>query len=275
MQDILSNLQRLLNRIFFYILCLFASSSFFLSNIGISYAADGVYFSAPYSGEKVTSYEVTLPVARKNQQQFTIPADCRAAEDALNGGATQWGNRVQRSIWNKVQHDCDYYLFLQNFPRPPLYDFVSHYDFMNTVLKEDPVRTVYAEVIGGNTDQKARSTEKTEKDNPHSLLVRDVSNLAASNVEHVFQITGGIFHGNLFYDQRGLHCEQAPDTPGFRLIAVDFADINDDNFLDAILRLIPLGRGTRSTPIVLPVTRKSATDKPIILKIGTNHLPLP
>ncbi|MBA1332001.1 ferric uptake regulator family protein, partial [Candidatus Endoriftia persephone str. Guaymas] len=42
-----------------------------------------LYFSAPYSGQKVTEYEVNLPISRHIKKPFRIPADCAAAQAAF------------------------------------------------------------------------------------------------------------------------------------------------------------------------------------------------
>jgi hypothetical protein len=69
------------------------------------------------------------------------------------------------------------------------------------------------------------------------------------------ELTNGIFRGHLFLDEQGMHCTTDPDAPSLRLIAVDFADINGDRFLDAILRFVPLRGRPARMPLILPLTR--------------------
>jgi hypothetical protein len=49
--------------------------------------------------------------------------------------------------------------------------------------------------------------------------------------------------------------------PGFRILSVDFADVNNDNYQDATLRLIPIGPGNSPAPTILPLTRTSEEEK--------------
>ena len=221
-------------------------------------APTGLFFSAPYSGEKVAGYEVTLPVTRNDKKSFIIPDNCHAVLEAYKNGADRWGNRVERSIWRKVQLDCDYVIFLDNFPRPPSHDFVSGYDFMNIDLQDIPFWS---------------SCGDTTADDRHANACNEIFNQSISGFSSFFgwnnsdthppvetsencRINNGIFRGRVVYDQTGIHCVQDRNEPGFRIIAVDYADVNGDDFLDAILRLIPLGRGVSRTPLILPLTRK-------------------
>jgi hypothetical protein len=36
---------------------------------------------------------------------------------------------------------------------------------------------------------------------------------------------------------------------------VDYADVNGDGYMDATLKIIPLGPGARRIPLILPLTR--------------------
>jgi hypothetical protein len=58
-------------------------------------------------------------------------------------------------------------------------------------------------------------------------------------------------------DASGIYCEPDPDAPGFRVISVDYADVNGDRVLDVVLRLVPLAPGASRIPQILPLTRKS------------------
>lgn len=243
------------------LLLLLSSLFLFMSPIYLLGAPTGLYFSAPYSGEKVVGYEVTLPVTRIDKQLFKIPDGCQAVHDALSKGAEQWGNRVEHSIWRKVRQDCDYVSFIHSFPHPPLHDFVSNYDFMNAELQDIPIRMSCDDATDEGSD-----SHLCNKDFPKSMLDislffpwwREEENISLQEPPQTCRITNGIFRGQVIYDQTGIRCEQDPSAPGFRLIAVDYADVNGDDYLDAILRLVPLGRGLRRAPLILPLTRKKA-----------------
>ena len=65
----------------------------------------------------------------------------------------------------------------------------------------------------------------------------------------------GLFYGQLFVRQREIRCTTGNGTPSLRLIAVDYADINGDRIMDAVLRFVPVGPGAARSPLILPVTR--------------------
>lgn len=221
-------------------------------------APGSLFFSAPYSGEKVEHYEVTLPVTREGQQTFVIPADCQSADEALAHGASRWGNRVERSIWRKVQMDCRYVSFLLTFPHQPLHDYVSGYDFMNAELQDISILLDCTDArMNDNPNQHCREFHALGLEG-FSFLFPWKSGDASPSEENTqtCRINNGIFRGRIIYNRSGTHCIQDPKAPGFRVIAIDYADVNGDTFLDAILRLVPLGIGLRRVPIVLPLTRK-------------------
>ena len=58
-----------------------------------------------------------------------------------------------------------------------------------------------------------------------------------------------------------MHCISSKHMPGFRILSVDFADVNNDNYQDAILRLMSIGPGNSPAPAILPLTRTSQEEK--------------
>jgi len=225
-----------------------------------------LFFSAPYSGEKVTGYEVTLPVTRNETMQFHIPDDCQTLLEAFSNGADRWGSRVERSILRKTQLDCDYVRFLGSFPRPPLHDFVRGYDFMNADLKDIPLWSSCADLTSKEryTDACREITPQSNFDISHFFSWGQEDHAQPDEKPVACRINNGTFRGRVIHDQTGIHCIQDRNKPGFRIIAIDYADVNGDDFLDAILRLIPLGRGVSRIPLVLPLTRKEP-DGPFIV----------
>lgn len=221
-----------------------------------SVVADGeVSFAEPGSGRKVSSYTVELPTARDRRETFAVPADCAVAIDKVwRHGAQQWGNRVDRSTWWKVRRDCDYVGFLGSYSRSPSHDYVAGYDFMNAYLRDLPVRL------------------RCERA-PDSSLIPGCDNLTPPEVADLAQILpvvdgadapagtppcrmqDGIFRGRIVQGANGIHCEADPDAPGFRVISIDYADVNGDDYRDVVLRLLPLGIGMPRAPLLLPLTR--------------------
>ena len=69
------------------------------------------------------------------------------------------------------------------------------------------------------------------------------------------RLDNGIFRGWMVADTAGTHCIPDANAPGFRVISVDYADVNGDGVLDVVLRLVPLAPGTSRIPLILPLTR--------------------
>ena len=67
----------------------------------------------------------------------------------------------------------------------------------------------------------------------------------------------GLFYGHLYIGPDGMRCASRNSQPSLRLIAVDYADINGDGYLDAVLRFVPIGPGAARSPLILPLTRTS------------------
>ncbi|MEN8178080.1 MAG: hypothetical protein ABFS39_05610 [Pseudomonadota bacterium] len=139
-----------------------------------------------------------------------------------------------------------------------MYDFVSGYDFMNAELYDIPLWLNCDEATEKNNHSKACKENFTLgiKDFSFFFPWRKEDKRPLKETPQTCRINNGIFRGRVTYDQTGIHCVQDSNEPGFRIIAIDYADVNGDDYLDAILRLIPLGRGVSRAPIVLPLTRK-------------------
>lgn len=215
-------------------------------------AASETVFQAPYSGEKVSEYEVSLPVTPHGKHTFRIPSECPAAHSAFRAGARQWGNRVERRVWDKVMQDCYYVAFLQQAEAQPMHDYVSNYDFMNGTLLD-----IVLEAHCGDAQD-----VPCEPLPPGMIELKQV--LAPLSPEQDGEansndccIENGVFRGWAEYGENGMRCLADRRANGFRMVAIDFADVNADGYLDAVIRLIPMGRGVRRIPLILPLTRIS------------------
>ena len=213
------------------------------------------FFAEPSSGRKVTHYSVDLAIARDERQSFEIPDDCDAVLRALEEGIAYRGRILDRRLWHKVEGDCRFHDFLYRHPRQALQDYVSDYDFMNARLSDLPIDRRCARDPtdpGGNAcDPMATDASGLLRHFPLAQPPQD----GTGGDDCECELTNGIFRGHLFLDEQGMHCTTDPDAPSLRLIAVDFADINGDRFLDAILRFVPLRGRPARMPLILPLTR--------------------
>jgi len=214
--------------------------------------AHEAFFYEPESGRRVTHYILELPVNREQTQAFLIPDDCDAVTQAINEGATRWGSIVDRRFWKKLEGDCRHHRILHRLPQRVIEDHVSGYDFMNAKLSDLPI------------DPRCTSRDRADC-NPLATdafgmllyfpLTQQVTAPPAGVECTQCEFKDGLLRGRIFSDEEGISCEAVPYGPSLRLIAVDFADINGDGFLDTVLRFIPVGPGSMRAPLTLPLTR--------------------
>jgi hypothetical protein len=225
-----------------------------LATDAAAYARE-VFFAEPYTGRKVTAYEIELPVTREQRQTFAVPGDCSEVLAAAHRGGAQWGSRVERSVWWKVESDCRYHDFLHRHETEPVRDYVSGYDFMNAQLRDLPMG---ARCSYPGADPMSPACKPLPPGIPalaSFLPFADRGANAPCPEVAPCQIENGIFRGRVVRDASGVHCEPDPEAPGFRVISVDYADVNGDRTLDVVLRLVPLAPGASRMPIILPLTR--------------------
>ena len=221
----------------------------------------GCFFAEPLTGRRVTSYEVELATGREQRSSFNVPRDCEALIQAADGGSAYTGSVVDRRLWHKVESDCRYHAFLNRHPLEDMQDYVSDYDFMNANLSDLPIDRGCAHDGSGSRPEDCnpaaidpfgllRTFPITEPPQ-HTTDVHKETNCALED---------GLFRGQLYVDAEGVHCNAGTGAPSLRLVAVDFADVNGDQVLDAVLRFMPIGRGASRVPLTLPVTRFSESD---------------
>ncbi len=209
------------------------------------------HFRAPYSGERVETYEITLPVSAQHKETFHIPRDCDLAQNAVRLGADQWGTRVERRVWDKVMQDCYYVAFLQRARTQVAHDFVSDFDFRNSDLRE------LAAAAGCDN-----AKDRCESLPPGFVELKQVLTHGPRESEEGVKpsaeqcrVENGVFRGWVSFQPDGMKCLLDRHANGFRMVAIDYADVNADGYLDAVIRLVPLGRGLRHHPLILPLTR--------------------
>ena len=208
----------------------------------------GVFFAEPYTGQKVDGYEVTLPVASGERRAFSIPEGCDEAMAAFSTGAMRWGTQIEKRVWGKVAGDCEYHAFLHRFSPETGQDFVSDYDFRNGSLAD----LMIDDCGGGNGCRE----EGASRPSVLELLAVDEAPVDPSAFDsESCRLRDGRFRGRVMIDGDAIKCQRDPWAPGFRVISVDFTDVNGDGYLDAVLRLVPLGPGLSRMPLVVAYTR--------------------
>ena len=174
---------------------------------------------------------------------------------AVEQGSAYRQSILDRRIWQKVEGDCRYYRFLRRHPLRGLEDHVSDYDFWNAPLSDLPIAPPCED-----EDAPASGCSPAVGE-AFGILHRPAPGAAPADPgagpgeETQCRLEDGLFRGRLYVDDRGLRCVAEAGAPSLRLIAVDFADINGDHVLDAVLRFVPLAPGSVRSPLVLPLTR--------------------
>ena len=193
----------------------------------------------------------------------------------LEEGKAYRGRIVDRRLWHKVEGDCHFNDFLYRHPRQAVQDYVSDYDFMNARLSDLPIDRRCA---GATSDSGEAACDPMATDASgflhHFPLAQPLQD-GAGGEECECELTNGVFHGHLFVDEQGVRCTTDPDAPSLRLIAVDFADINGDRVLDAVLRFVPLRAGPVRGPLILPLTRLEPDAPFSVPKLQRSTPPLP
>lgn len=240
--------------------CILCGLWLFLFGPVAAQGADGwqTYFRAPVTGQRVTQYEIELPMNKQEQRSFLIPGDCPELAQAAAEGASQWGTQLEKSLWWKAESDCRYSLFLKRYPSAPVQDYVSGYDFQNAPLSELPLQRQCSrpETAPLPCAGFSRATGL------HHLLSTDDSLQDTTANGDGCRVRNGTFRGWVRFTEGEIHCKEDPSGPGFRIIAIDYSDVNGDGYLDAVLRLFPLGPRRGRTASILPITRL-APDAPL------------
>lgn len=242
---------------------------------GAANAGAGCFFAEPLTGRRVDSYTVELATGREAHSSFDVPRECDAVLQAANQGSAYTGSVVDRRLWQKVESDCRYYSFLNHHPLEDMQDHVSNYDFRNARLSDLPIdqRCAHDGSGGDPTDCNPAATDRFGLLRTFPITEPPHHATDAHETEDC-QLSDGVFRGRLFVDADGVHCEPGTGAPSLRLVAVDFADVNGDQVLDAVLRFIPIGPGVSRMPLTLPVTRFSDSE-PFTTPVFDAPPPLP
>lgn len=235
---------------------------------GPAFAADGQfvhlpghapYFAEPQTGRRVSAYRIDLAIAADEDRSFDIPGDCTEVLQLFDTRQAYKGSIMQRRFWMKVSNDCRYHALLNQYPVREIQDFVSGFDFQNASLDILPFEPGCTPLMD-NHDVTGCIPTITD---PFGLqiqfpIVEPMPQQHPEGIDKPCELREGVFTGRIFADGHGLHCMPGDDAPSLRLVGVDYADINGDGFMDAILRFLPLQPGNRHRTIFLPVTRDAA-----------------
>lgn len=221
------------------------------------------FFAAPYSGQKVNRYEVNLPVSRDEKRVFEIPGECDAAMAALAEGASRWCSRLEKRVWQKVASDCDYYAFIHRHVPTDIRDAISGYDFRNAAIAD-----LLVSFVCGGEDGCAFGSQPVPDIAPLLSFAEPADDLSRYDAASC-RLAHGSFRGFVFADDNGLRCVADPLAPGIRVLSVDYADVNGDGWLDAVLRVVPIGPGGNRRPLLLSYTRIDE-DAPLGVPVGVS-----
>ncbi|WP_456375833.1 ferric uptake regulator family protein [Thiolapillus sp.] len=245
-----------------FIPCLVLYALLTIPSLGFTSASKATpYFSAPYTGEKVQQYDIELPISRHEKETFHIPNDCSKLNSRLLEGAGHWGNRVERRLWMKADDDCRYLNFLNKYSGKASQDFVTDYDFYNARITDFPLRP------GCDLNLLLRNPAACPPPMPgmpnFSMFMSSSMPMHQTQEENLkdCRFENGLFRGFIYHTGMGLRCIRDSKAPGYRILSVDFADVNGDDCQDAILRMVPVGRGARPSLLILPLTRCSDNEK--------------
>ncbi len=219
-------------------------------------AENTLYFAEPSTGRKVERYAIELPVSKRELQTFDIPGDCLAIVRAVDQGSMFRGSIVDRRLWHKVESDCHYYRFLNRYPLNPIEDFVSGFDFMNADLQALPFTDACRRLGQKGSLASCLTLEETPIGSAQDHPMPDPG--VDSPVR--CQLDDGVLRARIHIENDTLICRSNGNKPTLRLINVDYADLNGDRVLDAVLRFVPIGRGSIRVPFFLPLTRSSSSD---------------
>lgn len=217
------------------------------------------FFAQPESGVRVDQYEIKLSFPDRQSRRYLVPDDCGILLNEANFGARRPDNILGKNLWFKAINDCRYVMMMPAELRAVEIDHVSDYDFHNARLVDLPFASQCRASDEKDFIQQCRNEQ------PDKLSLRaffpflEVEPQAASDqLTEECRFHAGAFRGRLILTAEGIRCQKDSRAHGLRLLSVDYGDLNADGVQDAVLRIVPLGRGVSRMPIMLPLTRKAA-----------------
>jgi len=214
-------------------------------------------FSEPFTGRKVDHYEIELEFPDNQLKKYQVPDDCLKVINEVSFGGANPIAIIDRNVWTKVINDCRYVALVPDYSAFPEHDYVSCYDFYNARLVDLPFASQC------ETTSEEKITEECVVDEPGKLSIAsffpflEFADKHEAGKTEECRFNNGSFRGKLIATSEGIRCQYDRKARGLRLLSVDRQDLNRDGYEDAVLRIMPLGRGVSRMPIILPLTRKS------------------
>lgn len=241
--------------------------------LSLSLQADHEHFifAMPFSGDKGHRYDIQLGFADNEVKHFRIPEDCNNIMNMVNFGSANPINLIDRKLWFKSINDCRYVMMLHmNQGSQPENNFVADYDYFNARLVDLPFSSqckatdeeIFQQQCGKGLDGKPTIRSYF----PFLEVLANDRNIETEEC----RFTDGVFRGRLVRTDQGIRCQKDRRAKGLRLISVDYTDLNNDTYMDVVLRIMPLGRGVSRFPILLPLTRFNP-DTPFSLAEGVTY----
>ena len=229
-------------------------------------------FAMPFTGDKGNHYDIQLGFADDEIKKFHIPDDCGNIMNMVNFGSTNPINLIDRKLWFKAINDCRYVMLLRlNENSHPENDLVAGYDYFNARLVDLPFssqcKATDEEIFNQQCANQGADGKPTIRSYfPFLEVLPNDKNIETEEC----RFTNGVFRGRLVRTEQGIRCQKDRRAKGLRLISVDYTDLNNDSYMDVVLRIIPLGRGVSRFPILLPLTRFNP-DTPFSLVEGVAY----
>lgn len=225
------------------------------------------HLTAPYSGKKCVEYDLELSVSRENKKQFRIPEDCPDLLLHSANNRTWWNSILEKKLWDKAERDCHFVNFLHQHPDTVKNDFVTDFDFLNA-----PISVFPTSMNCGMVKDEAICNQMSVTI-PMLMTMLFPDTLKDSNTVVDWgqcHLSKGVFRGRLdINDDNDITCQIDPTANGIRIIGIDYANLNGDEFLDAVLRIVRVGKKSKRKVILFPLTRFSQ-DGPFLIPPDIN-----
>jgi len=207
-------------------------------------------FAEPGSGRPVADYAVTLPTS-DGSRDYRVPGDCPQILGHYGEGSADRSRVVGRRLWLKAASDCRYFGILHRHDGDDPVDHVSDVDFRALDLETLP-RAIHC---AGFPFELCRPAAASRPDSRPLFAALPARFADASPTEGVAcRLENGRLLAAVWRNGTGLYCETR-SRGNVRLLGVDYADLNGDGILDAMLRLKLFSPEDGRRSIHLPLTR--------------------